>query len=251
MKGRAALAAAVCRCYAEIGAVAKDGENSHFKYKFASAEAIFAPTRAAMAVNGLCLLPMLIGIRNEPADKQTFYSVEWQFLLIEATTGYTAVLPFTSEALDGQDKGINKALTSALKYFLRAVFLIPMEAADDPDASPEGSRPPKESKPKEPVQPSRGKPGESAGQRLRRLLGEASAAQFEARALEGKVSWSKVAGSVDDDAPASAFFDALEKAIAEKTPQTPETPPTPEPAEERETLAGETLRAAAEELRTS
>jgi|GEM_PF-4547377 len=56
-------------------------------------------------------------------------------------TGATITTRWTGEAADSQDKGINKAATAALKYWLLKTFLI-STGDEDPDAVPAPESPP-------------------------------------------------------------------------------------------------------------
>lgn len=139
LAGRIAWSSALARCYADVANVKKDGYNDHFKYHFPTADAIFSAAKSACAKNGLAIVPMMGAIVEETGEKNTYTRVAYTFAVIEQTSGYTVAIPWTADALDNLDKGINKSLTSALKSFLRILFLI--SDGDDPDAAaPSDSR---------------------------------------------------------------------------------------------------------------
>lgn len=137
LAGRKAFATALARCYTDVASVKKDGYNSFYKYHYPTADAIYNAAKAAMAKNGLAIVPMMDRITeeevvNNQGKKETFTRVGYRFAIIEASTGYTVEVPWVADAIDNLDKGINKSLTGALKSFLRIFFAI--SDGDDPDA---------------------------------------------------------------------------------------------------------------------
>lgn len=137
----AQLARKIAGAYEAIRPVDKDGYNQFHKYKFATAEDIYRSCRQGLKAVGLAILPQMRTItetiETSKDGKRTIYlRVQMDFVLMDAETGYRAVIPWAGEVAEtGGDKAINKALTSALKYLLRTVFLMPTDGEDDPDGS--------------------------------------------------------------------------------------------------------------------
>ncbi len=129
------LAAALARAIARSHAVAKDATNAHMRYQYASAEAVLEEARAALAAEGIALLPAAS-------------SVEWH----SETAGVlkrTYVLMFGAEALSAtqewpvlcdrgrpQDKAAASALTTSLAYWLRDLLLLPRLGEHQMDRDP-------------------------------------------------------------------------------------------------------------------
>lgn len=121
-----------------IGAVEKRGRNEYFKYDFATSEDIKAVARKALADAEIGVIPALVS-KDVTVSGQTragrdnlLYRVRWLFTLV-FPEGYVHI-PWESESLDDQDKGLTKAGTSALKYFLIDLLQIPTGDDLDPDS---------------------------------------------------------------------------------------------------------------------
>jgi hypothetical protein len=99
--------------------------------------------RAAMAANGLCILPIGVNAKttitqsvdNYGKPKQSvFTEVETKYLLLH-TSGESIELSGYGHGVDTQDKSAGKATTYSLKYCLLYLFLIPTGKIDDTDAT--------------------------------------------------------------------------------------------------------------------
>ena len=133
----------------EVGHVQKDKRNDHHGYGYASAEAVLSKVRAACAERGIAVVHSDASLVHQEGGLS--------IVKLEQTYQYgSEVASFSGlgAGKDGQDKGIMKANTAALKYLLALAFNLSW--GDDPEASdPEtgkktsGSRKPKsKSKPK-------------------------------------------------------------------------------------------------------
>jgi hypothetical protein len=122
----------------EIEYVAKRGRNEYHKYDYATAEDIKAAARAALAKNGLVIIPLMLQVYQEPAGKQIKTMAEFEYVI--ACEEGTVSVPWTSEAYDTADKGINKAVTGGLKYFLINLLQIPIGDEPDPDGEKESQQ---------------------------------------------------------------------------------------------------------------
>jgi len=133
------LAGAVCAVMVDVGYVQQTGKNLQQNYKYASDEDLLKAVQPAMAAHGLALLPMgvaAVTVEHAPTKAggaQYRTEVEVSYLLVH-TSGEWYDLHMAGAGVDGQDKGVYKALTGAYKYLLRQLFAIPTgeDAERDP-----------------------------------------------------------------------------------------------------------------------
>jgi len=136
----AKLHAAVAAAYKDITGITKAGQNTYDKYKYITYDDVADPVRKAMASHNLTLYcgvcPDGIAQMRSENGKNLITRLSMRFALCETTGGAMMVSDWESEAADSglADKGINKALTAAQKYYLMRLFMI---AADD-DADQHG-----------------------------------------------------------------------------------------------------------------
>jgi hypothetical protein len=115
----------------ELGQFEKKGYNSFQKYYFVRAEDVTGAISPKLAKAGILLVPAMVSIQRYPVgDKSTGTLIEWGMNFVDSLTGETLSCKWWSEAVDTGDKGINKAATQAVKYFLLKFFL----AGDDQDS---------------------------------------------------------------------------------------------------------------------
>ena len=114
---------------ASLQRIPKRGYNSHFKYEYVTDSDVMDAVRLAMGAAGLGFFNNLIDMEQD--SKRTLVTVDATFA--DGDTGATMTVTWVGEALDTQDKGINKALTGAVKYGLLKTFLI-STGEDDPDS---------------------------------------------------------------------------------------------------------------------
>ena len=114
---------------ASLQRIPKRGFNQHFKYEYVTDSDVMDAVRLAMGAAGLGFFNNLIDMEQD--SKRTQVTVDATFA--DGDTGATMTVTWVGEALDTQDKGINKALTGAVKYGLLKTFLI-STGEDDPDS---------------------------------------------------------------------------------------------------------------------
>ncbi len=137
---RAALFSKIAAVMGELERIPKTGFNAHFKYHYSTDGDVNDAVRRAMANHNLALLVDMRNVKQEVFGKSVKFTVEFEFTLACGDTGATWSNTWIGEALDGQDKGINKAATSAEKYFLMKTFVISTgDAKDDPDSQSHNS----------------------------------------------------------------------------------------------------------------
>lgn len=139
----------LCKVMAQINRLPKTGYNKAQNYAFASESDLTDMIRPLLADQGVFLFSSMESVEQTPIESKngavgTHAKVTMTFTFIDAETGELRASAWTGEAMDYQDKSINKAATAALKYFLLKTFLISTgETDDDADsAAPEPVRRP-------------------------------------------------------------------------------------------------------------
>lgn len=141
-----------------IESVAKDGQNKDQKYKYATPASVFAALKPLLAEQHLAIIPHLV----ESCERETgrkaasgaaflITAVKMHYHLVDGETGEVEVVPWEAQAgTYGDDKGLAKAQTIALRTFLIQLFQIPAVDEDlDPDAR--DARPAASYQPQQPV----------------------------------------------------------------------------------------------------
>ena len=175
---RATLYAKKAAVMGELSQIAKGGkvESQKVNYSYATAEAVAEAVRPAMAVHGLSLTLDIVNV-----DKQeTLWRVDLLFTLGCGETGATETSRYVGFAYDNQDKGFNKAVTSAEKYFLMKTFIL--SSGDDADADAQGAPKPAPEKKTE-----KAKPKQTAAAKPKATNGDDWAWPVEYQADIGKV----------------------------------------------------------------
>jgi hypothetical protein len=133
---------------AAVKRVPKNGWNSFHKYAYPTETDLLEAVREILAEAGLALMVSVVESRKELMDihdkfapnnpdktkKNWFTFIVMEFTLGCTDTGATVVTQFHGEGQDNDDKGLYKAYTNTMKYFLRQTFLIPtgdVQAEDD------------------------------------------------------------------------------------------------------------------------
>lgn len=125
----------------KVEKIEKSGHNAHQKYDYATEEDLINAIRQLLLDNKL-----LITTDSETKDVQKVYkyntaggiasetlitTVNTLHTFIDTETGHTFVVKSTGSGADTLDKGVFKAITGSLKYFLNKNFMVPTE--DDPE----------------------------------------------------------------------------------------------------------------------
>lgn len=140
---------------AGIGAIAKNGNNTHQNYRFRSIDDMYNKIQPVLAENKLFFVPQLLESKEEIFDngngKRSIRVSAKVKYTIYADDGSSIESVTQGEAIDTSDKATNKALTAAFKYMLIQVFCIAITNQDDADkiSPPIGAKapPPKPSIP--------------------------------------------------------------------------------------------------------
>lgn len=123
------LAGRIAAVMGEVKRLEKTGFNSYFKYKFVTAEDVKDLIRPLLAKYGIAIFPAMGEVSQESRvndrGKTKFYTrLKLTYTVVATDTGESRELPWESESQDDEDKGINKALTAALKNFLINLFQV-------------------------------------------------------------------------------------------------------------------------------
>lgn len=125
-----------------IDALEKRGQNKSQGYDYLMAEDVLTEVRQKFAEVGLVVLPSCTSqeiIEGQTAKGTASYltRVAMQYTICDVDTGEQITLSWHGLGQDTGDKGLYKAYTGGIKYFLRNLLLIP--TTDDPEN--DGSEP--------------------------------------------------------------------------------------------------------------
>ena len=125
----------------EVEEISKDRHNAAQNYDFVSADNMIGTLRMKLLSRGVLLLAAEDSMderarQTRQGSETSITTVHIDFVFLHARTGERIELRWPGRGEDPMDKGVGKALTNALKTFLRQQFLLPY--GDDPEAD-EGS----------------------------------------------------------------------------------------------------------------
>ena len=136
------LFAKMARVMGRLARLPKSGHNPHFNYDFVTDADVSDAVRQALAAENVAFLASMDSIVQ--VDKKTVAT--FTFTFGDGDTGETWSCQWQGEAFDAQDKGIAKAATSAVKYFLLKTLVL--SAGDEVDTDAVESAPEKKKSPK-------------------------------------------------------------------------------------------------------
>ena len=133
-----AIYAALIEANKKVGAIAKDNRNAQQGFKFRGIDEVYNELHPVLAECGIVIIPEVVNY--EVVERQTKSNV---LLYTRATIrhhftasdGSSVTTTVVGEAMDSGDKGMNKAMSIALKYALFQIFTIPTKEEKDPDAT--------------------------------------------------------------------------------------------------------------------
>ncbi len=126
----------------DLDYIQKDKKNDFHKYSYASEATIKAHVQEALVKHRVVFYTEVTNLQERPAGKTekngmlTTLTMVYHFA--DCDTGYELTGVGMGAGMDGEDKGIYKAITGTLKYILSSVFLFP--TGDDAEATPEPDR---------------------------------------------------------------------------------------------------------------
>lgn len=117
---------------AELGRVEKRGRNDFHKYDYVLEADLLEAVRLKLAERKVAVLPSLTALSHREGTKQsTITTAHVRFTFVDGESGEKHECDWAGEGDDPADKGLNKAYTAAVKYFVMKAFLIP--TGDDPE----------------------------------------------------------------------------------------------------------------------
>jgi hypothetical protein len=134
----ASLWAKIAMATKSVGGIRESGKNARDNYSYADANDIMGPVRKAMAEANLGYAMQIVEMTRGATERSVETVMKSRHILGDGDTGAFLVSDWASEAIDFgmKDKGINKAATTAQKYFLKRTFLLVTgdDIEDDSDA---------------------------------------------------------------------------------------------------------------------
>lgn len=121
----------------EVGRVEKRGRNDFHKYDYVTEADLVEAVREKLAARQVAILPSVDSV--EAGGKNgTLWTYRGAFTFVDGESGAMFRCTWAGQGEDQGDKGLYKAYTGALKYFLMKTFLIP--TGDDPEGDSETDR---------------------------------------------------------------------------------------------------------------
>lgn len=126
----------------DVGAIAKGGQNTEQKYAFIEYAAVAGRLRDLFAEYGVVVVPRMATtsehqreeITTKYGNKGVAMLIDFEFQVLNADDpDDNFTVNWVGEAADYGDKGVNKAATAALKYYLMRQFNISEKGDEDPD----------------------------------------------------------------------------------------------------------------------
>ncbi len=143
-----------------IEAVEKDSRNKDQGYRYASPASVMSAVKPLMAEQHLAIVPHLVefsendsGQRSSGGKPFILNRVLMHYHVLDGDSGEEMVVPWQGQSgTYGDDKGLAKAQTIALRTFLIQLFQIP---AEDPETDPDArdARPPARQQQQPPPRP--------------------------------------------------------------------------------------------------
>ena len=122
----------------EIGAIGKSSRNSQQGFMYRGIDAVYNALNPVMSKYGLFICPEVQDMHREERTNAKgtviIYTVLTVKYTIYAPDGSSITLTVMGEGMDTGDKGVNKAMSIAMKYAMFQLFFIPTEEIKDPDA---------------------------------------------------------------------------------------------------------------------
>jgi hypothetical protein len=136
---------AILKVSFSVGHIKKLGkaEFGQTRYNFQAWEDVLPAVRDACVEHGLSVIPNVREIQRSLTVYTDNYGKEKQVPKVTVLMRFTLIagdesmeFSFMGESLDTDDKSIQKAVTSATKYFFLKTFMIPIAGEVDPDSLP-------------------------------------------------------------------------------------------------------------------
>lgn len=130
------LAVKIAKANKDIGVIAKDGNNNFQRYSFQTEAAIKAAVQRVTSENGFSIIPKFEIVEREQQTTKNhgvnnFVYVLGTFTITDGVETLVGAMPGAGS--DTGEKAVQKACTSAQKYFYKQLFNI-TDKDEDPDA---------------------------------------------------------------------------------------------------------------------
>lgn len=138
-EGKLNLAAKIAKIASEIGAIDKSGRNTQQGYKFIEYAVVAAEIRAKQAEVGVAIVPQIESytcneVRTAKGGAGFHYLLNMVFDVVNTDSPDDRMqVKWVGEATDYGDKGVNKAITSAVKYFIMRLYNISEKGEKEAD----------------------------------------------------------------------------------------------------------------------
>lgn len=123
------IASKLVKIMNETKRVAKNGRNEFHKYDYVTEADVLEAVRENLVKNNVFIFSSVVSTQKE-ADMTT---VLMNHTIVDGDSGESMEVRSLGQGQDKGDKGSNKAITSAIKYFLMKNLLIP--TGDDVEAT--------------------------------------------------------------------------------------------------------------------
>jgi hypothetical protein len=128
-----------------VGYVKKTGRNTFHNYNYVTEEDLINEVRGHLASRNVMFLPSAgeiteRGITTEKGKASCVTTVRVAYTFVDGDTGATHTCQWAGSGDDSADKGLYKAYTGSMKYFLMKAFMIP--TGDDPERDTRPAAPP-------------------------------------------------------------------------------------------------------------
>jgi len=135
----AGLQAKIAKALLKMPILERDGRNQFHGFPYTTYDEAASKLRLVLARSGLSFTASVSTWAQAPLQTGWHSTVDVEIVLGDAETGAIGIFGAIGEANDKQDKGLNKALTGAIKYWLmRALLSVSRQDGsadpDDPDA---------------------------------------------------------------------------------------------------------------------
>lgn len=133
-----AIYPALIKANKAIGAIAKNNANQQQHFMFRGVDDVYNELHPILAECGIVIIPEVVNY--EVSERQArngvlLYTRATILHHFTAEDGSHVTTKVVGEAMDSGDKGMNKAMSIALKYALFQLFTIPTKEDKDPDAT--------------------------------------------------------------------------------------------------------------------
>jgi hypothetical protein len=136
----------LARIQGKLDSVEKRGQHDYFNYPYLKIGDVYDALRPLMGEEGVSIVPHLRAWRHEPAKtsggkETTRHTIEVDWAICDGESGDTEVVAMPGEALDSEDKGLQKALSASHKALLISVFQVSGEDPEAGSGQQQGTRP--------------------------------------------------------------------------------------------------------------